>query len=110
MIICPLTRSQLLSALPRNAIVAELGMAQGAFSQEIVCSCEPKRLFLVDPWEQQARADHQNDANNAPDDEQERRYRSTSFYQRVVSVADRTRIVNGFAPGYPREKQRGDLI
>ncbi|MBF0325419.1 MAG: class I SAM-dependent methyltransferase [Alphaproteobacteria bacterium] len=78
MILCPITRSQLLTLMPRNGHVAEVGVAEGAFSEEIVRLCEPHRLTLIDPWEWQAREDYQNDANNADAQEQQRRFEQVS--------------------------------
>ena len=43
-------RSALLSCLPRGGIVAEIGVAQGDFSQLIWQTCEPKELHLIDAW------------------------------------------------------------
>lgn len=78
MILCPLTRTQLLSVLPRQAAIAEIGVAEGEFSQEIFRICEPRALYLIDPWERQEREDYLNDTNNVEADEQECRFRSVS--------------------------------
>jgi len=45
-----LNRTVLLQSLPKNAIVAELGVDQGDFSAEILKFCEPKKLHLIDFW------------------------------------------------------------
>lgn len=37
--------------LPDNPCVAEVGVAQGLFSEEILKCWNPKKLFLVDLWE-----------------------------------------------------------
>lgn len=73
MILCPINRVQLLSALPKQAAVAEIGVAEGAFSAEILAACDPRRLTLIDPWEWQDREDYLADGNNVDADEQERR-------------------------------------
>ncbi len=44
-------RSELLRRLPRGAVVAEVGVNQGDFSQEILDLAQPQRLHLIDPWE-----------------------------------------------------------
>lgn len=44
------TREQMLDALPKNAVVAEIGVLMGAFSNEILCRCQPRELHLIDPW------------------------------------------------------------
>jgi predicted O-methyltransferase YrrM len=43
-------RGKLLDKLPKGGIVAELGVAEGAFSAEIVARNQPQRLYLIDPW------------------------------------------------------------
>ncbi len=43
-------RLDLLDVLPKNAMVAELGVEHGLFSKEIVTRCSPVELVLVDTW------------------------------------------------------------
>jgi Methyltransferase domain len=43
-------RGQLLAKMPKGAIVAEIGVWEGNFSQRILEICEPKELHLIDPW------------------------------------------------------------
>lgn len=43
-------RGRLLAALPKNAVVAEIGVWEGDFSQRILEICQPKELHLIDPW------------------------------------------------------------
>ena len=45
-----LNRSELLHLLPKYGVVAELGVASGNFSSEILNICNPKKLYLVDTW------------------------------------------------------------
>jgi hypothetical protein len=44
------TRADMLRLIPPNAVVAEIGVFAGEFSREIIARCNPRRLFLVDPW------------------------------------------------------------
>lgn len=44
------TRADLLAQLPPNAVVAEVGVDHGDFSEEILRIAQPKRLYLVDIW------------------------------------------------------------
>jgi hypothetical protein len=44
-------RSAMLNLLPKNAVVAELGVDEGLFSKEIIQKCEPKKLHLIDAWD-----------------------------------------------------------
>lgn len=45
-----LNREELLKMLPKNGIVAELGVDEGGFSKLIVNTCKPEKLHLVDFW------------------------------------------------------------
>ena len=44
------TREEFIRTLPQKATIAEIGVAQGGFSQRI-CLCNPKKLYLVDAWD-----------------------------------------------------------
>lgn len=91
MLFCPINRETLLKFLPQNAEVAEIGVAQGAFSEQIVSVCRPARLHLIDPWEHQERDDYQNDGNNASAADQESRYQNIK--SRYQSEIDAGRVV-----------------
>ncbi len=43
-------REQLLFQLPGEAIVAEIGVNEGDFSNKILTLCQPKKLILIDVW------------------------------------------------------------
>lgn len=43
-------RSRLLELLPKNGIIAELGVNKGDFSKEILEKCTPERFHLIDVW------------------------------------------------------------
>lgn len=43
-------RGRLLDVLPKGGIVAELGVAEGEFSEEILARNKPQQLYLIDPW------------------------------------------------------------
>lgn len=43
-------RFDMLDVLPKNAVVAELGVEHGLFSKEILERCIPSELILVDTW------------------------------------------------------------
>jgi hypothetical protein len=45
------SRLHLLDTWKKNAIIAEVGVASGAFSEEIFARCQPAELHLVDLWE-----------------------------------------------------------
>ena len=43
-------RDRMLSGLPKNAVVAEIGVWEGFFSGRIMEICQPATLHLIDPW------------------------------------------------------------
>lgn len=43
-------RKGVLNSFPKNAVGAEFGVFRGKFSIEILRSCTPETLYLVDPW------------------------------------------------------------
>lgn len=45
------TRLDLLDALPKGTVVAEVGVAGGEFSLQILRRCRPRRLHLIDRWQ-----------------------------------------------------------
>jgi len=45
------TRNDLLDRMPKNAVVAEIGVAYGDFTAEIVSRTQPQKLHLIDLWE-----------------------------------------------------------
>ena len=46
------TRRQLVTALPSRAVVAEIGVQRGNFSKKILRKAKPRRLHLIDCWEE----------------------------------------------------------
>ena len=50
-----LNRSNLLQHLPKNSICAEIGVNEGDFSKEILLNTNPKKLHLIDAWEDESR-------------------------------------------------------
>jgi hypothetical protein len=44
------TRLDLLDVLPKNGVVAELGVAFGEFTDEILGRSTPRELYLIDAW------------------------------------------------------------
>jgi hypothetical protein len=45
------TRDELLSILPQNMKIAELGVLMGDFSEKILSKTNPSELILIDSWE-----------------------------------------------------------
>ena len=44
------SRYELLRRLPKGGQVAEIGVAEGDFSRQILSICQPDTLHLIDPW------------------------------------------------------------
>src|SRR4051812_43834381 len=44
-------RAELLALLPHGGVVAEVGVAFGEFSRQIMDVCAPRTLYLVDLWD-----------------------------------------------------------
>ena len=44
------TRNELLSIIPKNGVIAELGVFKADFSKQIYETCTPKKLVLIDIW------------------------------------------------------------
>jgi len=47
-------RPSLMASLPKGGVAAEIGVAQGCFSGLILELCNPRTLYLIDPWEEQS--------------------------------------------------------
>lgn len=45
-----LNRLELLNVLPKNSVVAEIGVYRAEFSKEILERSNPRQLTLIDPW------------------------------------------------------------
>lgn len=73
MLICAITREQLLHFLPKGGEVAEVGVAEGLLSREILATVAPARLHLIDSWKHEDSDAYATDPNNVLDTEQENR-------------------------------------
>jgi len=65
-------RQTMLERMPKDAVVAEIGVAEGEFSRDILRTCKPNVLHLVDPW-------------NSDTDV---RYSNTSYEKLKVTLSD----------------------
>ena len=45
-----INRSNLLENLPKNSICAEIGVNKGDFSEQILTTCKPNKLHVIDSW------------------------------------------------------------
>ena len=70
----PINRQMLLVYLPQGGAVAEVGVAEGDFSQQILEHCQPGKLELIDLWAYQDDAEYRRDLNNVADPAQQHRF------------------------------------
>ena len=59
-------RKTLIASLPHGGVYAEIGVAAGLFSNEILELCKPSLLVLIDCWEHQSEAQCGQDPANHP--------------------------------------------
>ena len=74
MLLVNANRNDILSCLPQRGIAAEIGVAQGEYSEYLLKGLNPQKLHLIDPWRFQNIPDYLTDGNNTSDEEGERRY------------------------------------
>lgn len=43
-------RKTLMASLPKGGVGAEVGVAEGCFSEVLLEVCKPRTLYLIDPW------------------------------------------------------------
>ena len=51
-------RTEMLRRMPKNGRVAEVGVANGDFSRQILDIFQPMELHLIDPWIDESVADY----------------------------------------------------
>jgi hypothetical protein len=109
MLICPFTRDQLLGVLPKGGRVAEIGVAEGEFSQSILEACQPRQLTLIDPWEHQGRDDYQLDTNNVTQADQDRRHDAVRSRFAEAIGRDQVRLLRAYSQDAVDEFEDGAL-
>lgn len=94
---CPLDltdRRSLMASLPKGGIGAEIGVAEGCFSEVLLEVCQPRRLYLIDPWIYQADAVCHGDVSNVEQACQEGKYQQV---QQRCGKLPNVRIVRDFS-------------
>ena len=97
----------LLVYLPQGGAVAEVGVAEGDFSQQILEQCQPRSLDLVDLWAFQDDAEYRRDLNNVADPTQQHRFEAvkarfaaeTARGQVAIHRSDSVAAAKTFADG-----------
>ncbi len=84
-------RKSLIASLPKEAVVAEIGVAEGNFSQVILELARPRYLWLIDPWQYQPVSDCGHDPSNVSQEVHEARYQQvcSRFRHRPQVVIER---------------------
>ncbi len=67
-------RRSLMAFLPKGGVGAEIGVAEGCFSEVLLEVCEPKALYLIDPWKHIESEALKDDSSNVCQVGQESRY------------------------------------
>lgn len=68
------SREAILGMLPTGGVAAEVGVAKGVFSNQILKLNRPRTLHLIDPWIEQENEAYAADPGNAPQRVHDRRY------------------------------------
>jgi predicted O-methyltransferase YrrM len=85
-------RERLLELMQRDGVVAEIGVANGDFSEKIMEICHPKKLHLIDAWHTTTYADGKQMVEHRFTDK-------VKIDQVVVHQGLSTCILSGFADG-----------
>ncbi len=86
-------RKTLMASLPKGGIGAEIGVSEGLFSQALLDVCQPRLLYLIDPWRYQT-GPLEEDASNVPQDAQEARHTAVA---RKFGPDPRVRLLRAFS-------------
>ncbi len=107
MLIVNTTRQEIIKYLPSHNNVCEIGVDLGFYSNDILNSCNPKSLHLIDPWIHIDDPDYKNDTVNVDNSRQEEKYRSVlkRFSNEILS--GQVKVHRGFSydvlPTFPTE-------
>lgn len=108
-LVLPMQRERLLRYLPSACRIAEIGVARGRFSSQLVGTCRPSLLVLVDPWLQQEQQVYFGDTNNTVQNEQDRRFNDV-IRRFASSVPGREcRVLRKFSVDAAREFDDGSF-
>ena len=91
-LVLPFGRARLLNFMPKGGDIVELGVARAQFSIQLLRRVRPRRLTLIDAWEKQDETVYSGDGNNAPHDEQQRRYRKAQFLASLARPLTRVEV------------------
>ncbi len=87
-------RMELLNLLPKNAIVAEIGVDQGDFSEMILNITQPEKLHLVDFWGSKR---YNQEKRKSVENRFAQKINNSSV---VINLGLSTQVVDNFADNY----------
>lgn len=106
-LVLPMQRSHLLRYLPNGARVAEIGVARGKFSTQLVQTCRPAFLALVDPWQQQKQDEYFSDNNNVSQRDQDQRCLKVARRFTSTKPGRECRVIRAYSVDAAREFEDG---
>ena len=105
MYVLPVPRDDLISFLPQQGVVAEIGVWRGDFSRVILKQNKPSKLHLIDPWRFLDLDDYRNDPTNSPNDEHEQNFqgvkRAFRRQEKKETVVFHRNLSTEAAPTFP---------
>ncbi len=87
-------RPSLMASLPKGGIGAEVGVANGLFSEVLLRVCKPLALYLIDPWEHQTEGPIAEDPSNAPQAVQDARFLHVVT---ILGTAPRVKVIRQYS-------------
>lgn len=88
----------MLDALPKNGIVAEVGVQLGEFSQAILARTSPKLLVLIDSWEHFSSGRYARDKSNVEQHVHDAHYRQVLDRFAPMLSAGHVVVLRGRSP------------
>ena len=105
MYVLPVPRDDLISFLPQQGVVAEIGVWRGDFSRVILKQNKPSKLHLIDPWRFLDLDDYRNDPTNSPNEEHEQNFqgvkRAFRRQEKKETVVFHRNLSTEAAPTFP---------
>lgn len=90
------TRQQMLSILPKNAVIAELGVAAGKLTYNLITPlCNPVEYHLIDIWK--------HDTNELKDVKRKKQYKETKSRAKIIHKIhrdDSVKVMSTFPDNY----------
>ena len=109
MFVMKATREQIVRFLPQGSVGAEIGVAEGDFSQVLIEAARPRRLHLIDPGLRQDDAVYAADPNNVSVTEADRRHDAVRTRFAPAVAAGQVAIHRAFSHDAVRDFADGSL-